>query len=329
MRRPQGLPLAYILVLACLAGRANAGVPVFIAPNATGPIGAPAGQERYIVALQSQSRANQLALAGGSVEREAGLFALVSVPAAALDGLRHNPKVRYIQRVLPPSEAADLLRTQKSTPGPAVGASSVSFNTEPDAISKTTSSATSHPTVSATSIAPSLVTAPMSTTVWDSGTYSYDGAGNIMAMGGGSYTYDKVSRLVQSTTMSGGSGRVESYIYDAFGNMTSKTTNGAPLSIPVNVYTNRMNGASYDIAGNVTWDGVHTFQYDPFGQPREISESGGLVLYPIYDADGERIGLVTEGSNEWKWTPRDLGGKVAREYLGAGGSVGQPGNFFY
>ncbi|MEO8218573.1 MAG: RHS repeat-associated core domain-containing protein [Acidobacteriota bacterium] len=73
----------------------------------------------------------------------------------------------------------------------------------------------------------------------------------------------------------------------------------------------------------------NTFQYDPFGQPREISESGGLILFPIYDADGERIGLVTEGSNEWKWTPRDLSGKVAREYLGAGGSVGQPGNFFY
>ncbi|MEO8218569.1 MAG: hypothetical protein ABI718_15950, partial [Acidobacteriota bacterium] len=106
-------------------------------------------------------------------------------------------------------------------------------------------------------------------------------------------------------------------------------SDGALLSIAVNVYTNRMNGASYDIAGNVTWDGVHTFQYDPFGQPREISESGGLIVYPIYDADGERIGLVTEGSNEWKWTPRDLGGKVAREYVGLGGSVGQPQNFFY
>ena len=38
---------------------------------------------------------------------------------------------------------------------------------------------------------------------------------------------------------------------------------------------------------------------------------------------------MTEGSNEWKWTPRDLSGKVAREYVGLGGSVGQPQNFFY
>ena len=233
-----------ILLVASTAQRAFAEVPVFLAPNATSP--AP-GQERYIVALASGGRANQLALGGGSIEREAGLYAQLMVPAAALDGLRHNPKVRYIQRVLPPSEAADLLRNQSAPEG----------------------------AVSAASIAPSLVTAPMSTTVWDSGTFTYDGMGNITAMGGSSYTYDKVARLVQSTTQSNGVGWAETYAYDAFGNMTSKTTNGAPLPIPVNVYTNRLNGASYDIAGNVTWDGVHTFQYDPFGQPRGSARAGG------------------------------------------------------
>jgi YD repeat-containing protein len=52
-----------------------------------------------------------------------------------------------------------------------------------------------------------------------SGTYTYDGAGNITAIGADTYLYDTAQRLVRSVTR----GVEEDYSYDAFGNRMSAT----------------------------------------------------------------------------------------------------------
>ena len=39
------------------------------------------------------------------------------------------------------------------------------------------------------------VTTPTSVSRWTSGTYAYDGAGNVKAIGTHTFTYEKVSRL--------------------------------------------------------------------------------------------------------------------------------------
>ena len=56
---------------------------------------------------------------------------------------------------------------------------------------------------------------------YSSGTYEYDGSGNINAIGNNSYDYDASSRLVRSMTEYEGSAITENYAYDAVGNLTA------------------------------------------------------------------------------------------------------------
>lgn len=136
---------------------------------------------------------------------------------------------------------------------------------------------------------------------WNTGSYSYDGAGNISAMGGESYTYDKISRLVSSTRAGG-----ETYTYDPFGNLAKM--NG--LERPTNPVTNRLSEAAYDLRGNLlTWAGS-TFTWDTLGRMTSI-QGPGINRSMFYDANGERI-VVRDGSS-YTFTLRDLGQQVLRE----------------
>jgi len=56
---------------------------------------------------------------------------------------------------------------------------------------------------------------------WSSGTYAYDGAGNVTAIGGQWYVYDKVSRLTQANL---GGADTRRYAFDPFG--TSRRVGG-------------------------------------------------------------------------------------------------------
>jgi hypothetical protein len=62
------------------------------------------------------------------------------------------------------------------------------------------------------------------------GTYQYDGAGNIAAIGSNAYLYDPLSRLTSGGVQS--DLRSQSYTFDVFGNMTSVTTPGASPASP-------------------------------------------------------------------------------------------------
>ncbi|HKR62131.1 MAG TPA: hypothetical protein VJZ00_00255, partial [Thermoanaerobaculia bacterium] len=53
---------------------------------------------------------------------------------------------------------------------------------------------------------------------WTTGSYSYDGSGNIRSMGSDTFVYDAFGRV---TSGAAGPGRRQDYTYDRFGNLTS------------------------------------------------------------------------------------------------------------
>ncbi|MEO8218883.1 MAG: hypothetical protein ABI718_17550 [Acidobacteriota bacterium] len=63
------------------------------------------------------------------------------------------------------------------------------------------------------------------------GNYTYDPAGAITAIGGDTYRYDKVGRLVSGTALGGT--KTQTFTYDTYGNLTSitKGTVTSPLSV--------------------------------------------------------------------------------------------------
>jgi RHS repeat-associated protein len=162
---------------------------------------------------------------------------------------------------------------------------------------------------------------------WSSGSYSYDGAGNIKAIGPSAFTYDPVSRLVSASLYDGPTGggtlKQQSYTFDAFGNFQAIAgTSGR--STPTSSQTNRLSGAvSYDAAGNLTaWNGA-TYVYDAFNQMVQMASGAESWAY-LYTADDERVWSYDVARNASHWTLRDLGGKVLRDYQSSQGhwSVG-------
>jgi RHS repeat-associated protein len=167
--------------------------------------------------------------------------------------------------------------------------------------------------------------------IWTSGTFTYDGAGNITATGADTYSYDAVGRLVRGTADKERTGALneQTYTYDAYGNRLTVTTSGAACveacGLPSIAYypTNHINGygASYDEAGNLkrfnpSNDGspgsTFTYRYDGTGMLVEQSIPAGIDWGYVYTADDERIATYTGGGN-WRFTLRDLDGKVLRE----------------
>src|SRR5256885_15932474 len=100
---------------------------------------------------------------------------------------------------------------------------------------------------------------------WCSGTYRYDGMGNVTDIGADTYVYDELGRLKNGTADLQRSGRMsrQYYEYDLFGNRTNAYRDpgsvdclgGCELSPPLTVspYTNHISNHSplYDEAGNL------------------------------------------------------------------------------
>jgi RHS repeat-associated protein len=99
------------------------------------------------------------------------------------------------------------------------------------------------------------------------------------------YQYDSLNRLITaSSSQSWG----ETYGFDAFGNLLSKTgTGGAPtLSQSVNTATNQIVGQSYDANGNQLAGPLGGVNYD--AENRIVSVSSAGVQY-AYDSRNKRI----------------------------------------
>jgi RHS repeat-associated protein len=174
------------------------------------------------------------------------------------------------------------------------------------------------------------------------------------------FTYDPLNRLISAqnagtncaaTTVNGKTAYWgNSYGYDAWGNMLSKTVTkcGAEnLSVTADAH-NWIHSAApdyqYDAAGNMTYDATAHLNYT-FDQENRLTGAAGYTY--TYDADGNRVrksngNLAANGTLYWYMTPgvvaeSDLAGTLKSEYIffdgervaRRDGATGGGGVFYY
>jgi len=162
---------------------------------------------------------------------------------------------------------------------------------------------------------------------WTTGTYLYDGSGNIKSIDGRAFTYDAFGRLVYGKVDATNS---QTYTYDDFGNMLTVATNAATATrFGVDTATNRMSkvtdpsGAPYNGYAVYNPDGTirstvagDTFTYDGLGMVTETKVGVNRTVH-LYSPSDERIGSVAieNGAAAGKqWTIRDPSGAVLTRF---------------
>lgn len=190
------------------------------------------------------------------------------------------------------------------------------------------------------------VNPPVENVIWDSGAYSYDGAGNVTGIGVDSYRYDEMNRIVGATVTSGITSHALAYSYDAFGNMLSSgkssvSGGGAPVTLlktfDVDIHNNQLRQESrtnlagttqttftFDSIGNlaasVTEAGGRVYGFDPAGRLERVTdESAGVLGSYAYDASGNRVSNTANGVETYFL--RDSGGRVLSEFRRLVGTI--------
>ncbi len=158
-------------------------------------------------------------------------------------------------------------------------------------------------------------------TLWTSGDYRFDGAGNIVEMGGSWFRYDGVSRLVEARVMTdrwASSGeQAQTYAFDGFGNLQGISGVQA-YGTPTSKTSNRLTSAVYDNSGNLTNWLSTTYRYDALGSMWRTTAGAEDWVY-VYNADGERVFSKKLGGETFhRYTLRDPGGQELRTYTQTG-----------
>jgi RHS repeat-associated protein len=140
------------------------------------------------------------------------------------------------------------------------------------------------------------------------------------------YTYDDFNRLISSTCSSacpqGVADVAFSYTYDRYGNRWQQMLTAGSGSWPQPSYSfdanNRIStsdGFTFDAAGNIINDTIHTYTYD--AENRIVQVDAGSTAVYSYDAEGRRVAKTAAsagGAFEYLF---DLQGRAVTE-LGAG-----------
>lgn len=153
--------------------------------------------------------------------------------------------------------------------------------------------------------------------------YSYgttNNNGNVLThtySGGGlSYTqtfgYDSLNRLTTSNENSGASWS-QTNGYDRYGNRWIDL-GGGNQSLYFNTSNNRINGASYDSAGNLLNDGSHAYTYDA---ENKIAKVDNVSAY-IYDGEGQRVRKLLGEDLRFIYS---MGGQLIAEFSGSTGAL--------
>lgn len=291
MKSKRIVVLAFLILLGTVATLGAATQPKFRSSGS-----ADSGVGRYLVTLSAEADAVDLAATKGEL--------------AALYGARLEPDAPAGVRQLVVTMTAARARLMSSDPR----------------VSEVADAPTTQPAPSAPS--PTRHFTPHIAGYGDngqSGIYTYDGSGNITAIGTDTYLYDLEGRLKASVTP----GVEENYTYDAFGNR--KTATGAvnclgqttcSQPVAVDTPTNRLqtingNAVQYDAAGSVMDIAGTPSTHYIYGGTSIMTEAtvGSDDRQFIYTADDERI-AVKRGTS-WTWSVRDLNQKVLREFSSA------------
>ncbi|MFL6193889.1 MAG: RHS repeat-associated core domain-containing protein, partial [Thermoanaerobaculia bacterium] len=184
----------------------------------------------------------------------------------------------------------------------------------------------------------SITAAKSGVTLWTTGTYQYDGGGNIWKAGTSWYEYDSLSRVktgvVFPDPLGTGTQQKQTFSYDNYGNLQSITTQiganpATTRSTPTSATTNRLTGTvTYDSAGSVTsWNGA-LYEYDAFSLMRRMNSGTEDYIYS-YTADDERIWSYNLTLNSSRWTVRNLDGQVLRDFTNNGGTWSLAEDYIY
>ena len=118
------------------------------------------------------------------------------------------------------------------------------------------------------------------------------------------YSYDAMNRLTQAGAVNGSWSIA--WTLDAWGNRTAQTPGGLATSLvgsqTLGYSNNRNTLFSYDNAGNVTNDGLHTYLYDAEGQITSVD--GGAVTFG-YDTEGRRVKKTASSQTTYYFYGRD------------------------
>ncbi len=147
---------------------------------------------------------------------------------------------------------------------------------------------------------------------------------NDSANGNWTYGYDAFNRLVCANLSNGTCAAptngqpTYNYVYDRFGNRWQQ--NGPhTMLLTFSGSNNRMDGYSYDAAGNLLNDGTHSYTYD--AENRIYKVDGGSTATYLYDAEGHAIEKTISASNNQYETAGtwdflyDLSGRVDHEIV--------------
>lgn len=159
------------------------------------------------------------------------------------------------------------------------------------------------------------------TTLWSSGAFRYDGAGNITGLGVERFTYDSFQRLASAWVLDGqngnGSAYGRTYTYDPFGNLVD-IAGSLAVAAPTDWSSNRLLGGTYDNAGNLIEWGDAQYEHDALGRVTRVIVDGPepRELLHAYDINDERFLTYEVGGNEvTRYSLRDLDAKVLREIV--------------
>lgn len=145
------------------------------------------------------------------------------------------------------------------------------------------------------------------------GPFSYDGAGNVYAMGNDTFGYDSRSRLISANLNAVGS---QTYQYDAFGNLYTRVGGPNPLALSIDTPTNRITPTTvynYDSLGNLLTPPGESLTYDSLSQLTTASLSGNTWYY-YYTGAGERVLKASNVAGN-TFTFRDPDNRLTTEYL--------------
>jgi len=231
---------------------------------------------------------------GGHIDYEWRDRLVVTLPDSGVQALVQHPAVEFVQKVV---------------------------SGIPDAATAPTATTSAEPVVIAATFRP----APKSFPSWSSGTYSYDGQGNITAIGSNAYSYDAFSRLATSTT----NGIPETYTYDRYGNLTQKVTGTGSTALTVQNSVdegNHLSAHCYDKGGNLTDDdpihcptATETYSFDALNRMTlKWNHTTHTKEYYVYNAKDERIAVIpcseTACTEQVTFSFRDESGKVLRQF---------------